>query len=276
MGLSFPPFGAPPRVLLGLLSMTLILAGGYVLNQIVDRESDRANRKLFLIADGIIPLRAALAELGAVWVAAAFCAAALPVQFRLVAAASLLLNLTYSLPPARAKERAPLDLVWNGAGFGVAAFAAGWTCVGALEHGWFGVALSYALAVAGVTASTTILDIDGDRASGYRTTGALLGPSHTSALAILLLVAAAGAGVAFRDVLGLFGALLSLPLLLRAHRTRTRRDRIAANQVAVAVYALIAGIRVPLLLLLLALVYLGSRTYYRSRFGLSFPGRGTP
>ncbi len=38
----------------------------------------------------------------------------------------------------------------------------------------------------------------------------------------------------------------------------------------------IASIRAPYLLLLLALVYFGSRAYYRARFGLSYPGAGTP
>jgi hypothetical protein len=48
------------------------------------------------------------------------------------------------------------------------------------------------------------------------------------------------------------------------------------NQVAVGLFALIAGVHVPLVLLLLAVVYFATRAYYRARFGIAFPGRGTP
>ncbi|MBD3349765.1 MAG: hypothetical protein GF400_11305 [Candidatus Eisenbacteria bacterium] len=275
-GKRFPAFLVPSAVMRGLLAMTLVLAGGFILNQIVDRESDRANRKLFFLADGIISLRAAWVELWLLWVAGALVSLTLPAAFRLVLLVSLALNATYSAPPLRAKARAPLDLVWNGLGFGFAACAAGWTSVGPLRGPWAGPALAYALAVAGVIASTTIPDIEGDLRAGLRTTGVALGARRTSLLALALLVAGAAVGWASNDLLGFYGPLLSLPLLLRAHATQSRPHRVMANQVAVGLFALVAGVRAPLLLALLAIVYFGTRAYYRARFGMSFPGRGTP
>jgi len=44
----------------------------------------------------------------------------------------------------------------------------------------------------------------------------------------------------------------------------------------VAAYALAFGFRDPYLLVLLAAVFVASRVYYRHRFGLQYPGRGTP
>ncbi len=276
LGRPLPAFGASPPVLLGLLSMTLLLAGGYVLNQIFDLESDRANRKLFLLADGFISLRAAWAELSALWGLAAACSLWLPGQFRLALVASLVLNVTYSTPPARIKARPFVDLLWNGLGFGATAFAAGWSCVAPLGPAWLLPGLSYTLAIGGVIASTTILDMDGDAEQGYRTTGVVLGARRTSLLAVGLLVAASAVGWLASNVLGLFAPLLSLPLMVRAHMTGRRPDRIAANQVSVAVFALMAGVRTPLLLLLLAAAYFGSRAYYSRRFNIAYPGRGTP
>ncbi len=46
----------PLALAAALANFTLLLSGVYLQNQIVDRESDRLNRKLFLIAEGIIPL----------------------------------------------------------------------------------------------------------------------------------------------------------------------------------------------------------------------------
>ncbi len=267
----------PPRgVVLGLLSMTALLAGGYLLNQIRDIETDRRNEKLFFLPRGLISVRAAWTELAVLWVLAGLLAVPLTVEFRWVLAAAFVLALTYSAPPVTAKARAPLDLVWNGLGFGAVAVVAGWATVAPLSDAIVLPALSYTLAVAGITASTTIPDIPGDVALSLRTTGAVLGKGRTSLLAVVLLAAAALAGAAARDVLGLFGPAVSLPLLLRAHRTGSRAHRVTANQAAVAVFALIVGARAVYLPALVAAIVLLSRAYYRARFGITYPGPGTP
>jgi len=275
-GVSLPFLGVTPSAVIGLCAMTLVLAGGYVLNQIVDRESDRRNRKLFLIADGLVSTRAAWAEMSLIWIGAVLLSLGTSPAFRIVLACSVALNVTYSAPPVRIKGRPFWDLVWNGLGFGVLGFAAGWSSVAAPELTLAPRALAYGLAVAGVIASTTIPDIEGDAHSGLRTTGVVLGARRTSALALLLLVAAAAVGWYARDPVGLFGPILSLPLLLRAHTTGRRQHRVIANQASVAAFALLTGVRAPLLFLLLGAAYFASRGYYKARFGMAFPGRGTP
>ncbi|MFH1865654.1 MAG: UbiA family prenyltransferase [Candidatus Eisenbacteria bacterium] len=267
----------PPRdVLLGFGAMTAVLGGGCLLNQITDVETDRVNEKLFFLPRGLISMRAAWVELAVVWGLAAALALPLSTGFKVVLAASLFLNVTYSAPPLRAKSRCPWDMAWNGLGFGFVSAAAGWAAMAPLTHAIVPVGLTYALAVAGVTASTTVLDVEGDRSEGLRTTAAVLGACGASALTLVLVGASVVAGALTRDPLGFFGPVLSLPLLIRAHVTRVRAHRIAANQFMVAAFALVASVRSPYLLLLLALVYFGSRGYYRTRFGLSYPGSGTP
>jgi hypothetical protein len=95
-------------------------------------------------------------------------------------------------------------------------------------------------------------------------------------LTIVLVGAAALCGAALRDPLAFFGSLASLPLFVVAHFTCARWHRVAANQIMVVAFALVVAFRVPYMLLLLALVYVGSRIYYRARFGMSYPGAGTP
>jgi 4-hydroxybenzoate polyprenyltransferase len=268
----------PPStdVLLGFGAMTAVLGGGCLLNQITDVETDRVNQKLFFLPSGIVSMRAAWIELAVVWLLAAALAVPLSGQFKLVLAASLFLNLTYSAPPLRAKSLIPLDMAWNGLGFGFASVAAGWAAVAPLSGDVIPVGIVYTVAVAGVTASTTVLDVDGDRSEGLRTTAAVLGERGASVLTLVLVAAACVLGALVRDPLGFFGPLLSLPLLIRAHATGARAHRIAANQMMVGTFVLVASVRAPYLLLLLAIVYLGSRAYYRARFGFSYPGAGTP
>lgn len=275
-GAAFPLLVPTARVFAGFLSMSAALAGGCLLNQIADVETDRVNEKLFFLPRGIISMRAAVAELAVVWVLAAALALPLGLHFVLVLCASLLLNYTYSAPPVRAKSRFPLDMLWNGLGFGLVSSAAGWAAVAQLELSVLWVGLVYTVAVAGVTASTTVLDVDGDRAADLRTTAVVLGRDRASALTLWLIALAAAAGWFLMDPLAIFGSVLSLPALLLAHRTGERRHRIIANQVMVALFLVVASCRAPYLLALLAVVYFGSRAYYRARFGFSYPGAGTP
>ncbi len=264
------------RTTLALVSMSAMLGGAYILNQIADIETDRLNDKLFLLPRGIISVRAARFELAVVWVIALLAALALPVRFAAVLAASLLLSLTYSNRPVRAKTRAPLDLFWNAIGFGALGAAAGWTAAGATLGAHALPAVSYALAVAGITASTTIPDSEGDRATGLLTTVSKLGERATSLLALILLCVALVVGVIAREPVAALGSLLSLPALIRAHASGRRRDRTRGNQIAVAVFALLVSIWSPYLLVLLVAVVAASRLYYRTRFGISYPGPGTP
>lgn len=264
------------RTTLAIISMSAMLGGAYILNQIADIETDRLNKKLFLLPRGIISVRAARFELAVVWVIALLAALALPVRFALVIAASLLLSLTYSNRPVCAKTRAPLDLLWNAIGFGALGAAAGWTAAGATLGAHALPAVSYMLAVAGITASTTIPDSEGDRATGLSTTVSLLGERATSLLALILLGVALVVGAVAREPVGVLGSLLSLPWLVRAHVSGRRRDRTLGNQIAVAVFALLVSIWSPYLLVLLACVVASSRAYYRTRFGISYPGPGTP
>mgnify|MGYP001138511425 CR=1 FL=1 len=269
------PMLLPPRtVAIGLAAMSAILGGGYLLNQIVDVEGDRANDKLFFLPRELISAGSARAELAVVWLIAAAIALALPVAFQAVAVAALVLNVTYSSRPIRAKARFPLDLIWNGLGFGLVATFSGWATVSPPGLRCLQLGFAYTLAVAGVTASTTIPDLKGDSATGLRTTAVVLGRHRTSCIAVLLMALAALTGLVIRDPVASVGSLLSLPMLIRAHVTGSSRDRLAASQVSVGVFCLLVSIRAPFLLALVALVVLGSRLYYRRRFGMTYPELG--
>lgn len=267
-------WGARGPVLLGLVAASAVLGGGYILNQIRDIETDRANRKLFLLPDGLVSLGAAWAELAVVWLAGCLIAFFLPVGFRVLTAVALVVNLTYSAGPVPAKSRFPLDLIWNGLGFGLLAFAAGWATCAPLSARAFLAGLPYGAAVAGVIASTTIPDEKGDRLLGLRTSVVVLGERGTSLLSVWLLAAAVVAGLLLREPVAVLGSLLSMPLMLRAHATRAGRDRVLADQASVGAFALVAAFRAPLILVLMAAAYLASRAYYRVRFDLTYPEIG--
>ncbi len=263
---------------IGVLSFTALLGTIYIVNQITDRNNDRANRKLFLIPDGIISVRAA-------WIEAAVLAALsfllglfLSPRFVIVLAASLALGAAYSLEPVRLKRRAVLDVAANAAGSGILNTLAGWIALGAPLGGW-PVLIPYPFAVASVHLATTIADIEGDARAGIRTSGVLLGPRSGMHLSTGFMIAAVLAAAAVGNKPALYASLLSLPSFLIPLRARGRMNLSDAVlfpvKAATLIYAVVAGFLFPLYLPFLAVVILLTRRYYRTRFEMSYPTLST-
>ncbi|MBD3368175.1 MAG: hypothetical protein GF405_08415 [Candidatus Eisenbacteria bacterium] len=270
-----------PLLALALTTLTAVLAGGYILNQITDIESDRRNQKLFLLHRGIIPKGRAATLMIILWAVAGVLTLWLPPGVRWAVLAALVLNVTYSTPPIRAKARPWFDIAWNGLGFGAVSTVVGWFAVAPevawVEPGAFPLleTAGYAAAVAGLIASTTIPDVEGDRAEGLNTIGVALGARRTGLVALGLMSGAVAFAALSADAAGLVAALAGFGLLLQAQLRRSRAARVLASQWTVAAYVLVAAFFDPYLLVLLAIVVLSSRVYYRRRFDVAYPGRGT-
>ena len=205
----------PMRALLvGLASFTALLGAIYIINQITDRETDRANRKLFLISHSIVPLRSAWVE-AACLLALSFALSILfmPISFTAILTVSLALGIAYSVEPLKLKKRPVLDILSDAAGFGVLATLAGWIAAGApLEN--LGTLAPYPIAVASVHLATTLADIEGDRAQGMKTSGVVLGASRGTVLAVLLMAVAVITSTVVGNMPAFYASLLSLPFFL--------------------------------------------------------------
>jgi chlorophyll synthase len=253
-----------PALRFGLLS--LVLCGAYLVNQIVDRESDRINAKGFFLQRGIFAPRtyawAAAACLvvgcGAAWV---FDAA--PQRTALAA----LLGLAYSTPPVRLAARPGFDLAANALGYGVLAPAIG---AGDVRLPVLLLAAG-ALAVAAVFLHTTILDLDGDRRTGKRTSGTALGVRAGRGVAAVCALAGAaaawGAAPAPQRVATLVLAALTLAAALAPRRVASRAVCVAGT----GVFALAAAVACPPFGIAVMGLVIATRIYYRRRFALAYP-----
>jgi 4-hydroxybenzoate polyprenyltransferase len=261
--------GAPRHSLLVVLALISLLAGAiYILNQWADRTSDRINRKLFLIADERIPPRLALAEATLLLAAAAalafMVAPDIGAAFSAILGAGVLYNFWM-------KGQVWGGLALNMISYGGVVFIIGWLCAQAFSLNAFLHSLPYWPAIAGVYLLTTLPDVIGDRAAGQRTFGVVFGPSRTRALAAALVVLAAGAGALTRDVVLTLAAMAALPFFVRGLLRQNHETMLQGGKVALVVFALLAGWRFPLFLLVTALTYIGAKAYYRQRFNLEYP-----
>jgi chlorophyll synthase len=247
------------------------MGGIYVLNQIYDLETDRVNRKVFFLSEGLIPVPAAVVETGVLLAASLVLSLQFSRPFRTLVLASLVLSLLYCTPPIKLKGRPFLDLVANAVGYGCLALWAGWSVNAALSYRALLHSLPYAFAVGGVFSLTTVPDIPGDRAAGEFTSGVLLGVRGAAILAVVLIASSLTLSTWLRDPICALAALVPLPFYGWAAIRGDIRSCRRANWVGGLALVVLAGILFPWFLALVGCTYLALRIYYRRRFGMRYP-----
>jgi 4-hydroxybenzoate polyprenyltransferase/flavin-dependent dehydrogenase len=222
-------FWAPvPRL---LVMMTLLVAGGYLVNDVVDAAADREKRGGATAARG--PRTAKLAAAVAAIAGGLAMATALPAAQRVFVAITVALGLAYSLPGVRFKERGALGLVAAAALQRLPAFA--------LLVEWpprspgLAVALAAWLFALGLVfiLEHQLEDFDADRRAGVRTWAAGAGRAAAArardrARAATAMLAVAVALARLRSALDVAPALLvpaATWLALRLLRTRYAASR---------------------------------------------------
>ena len=259
---------------------SLIVASIYIVNQIRDIETDRINRKLFILPDGHVSERAA-------WVLAALCTAAgiivphllLGRRMTVLFLLSLLLGFAYNLPPFSLKNRPIGGVVANLIGHGCLTFLAGYYAANeAFGHAMTltsGIlpSLAAGFANAAVYLTTTIPDAAGDAKTGKITFTVKWGEKAT---AIAATVACAGSlAASFLIVCNawvmIVPALISLVLFARFALVTQSGDAFKTFRFPVAVLSALVALFVPLYAVLLVVLLVVTRMYYKRRFNLVYP-----
>ena len=241
----------------------------YVINQIFDIRSDKDNRKLFLIADEYISIKAASIYAAIAGAAGIFGLFGIGTGYGIIALLFFLATgIFYNISPFRWKDNpilGPLVSVFGGA----AAFF-----LGALPEFNGEIILSsspYLAAFCAVSILTTVPDMEGDASSGKRTIALQMGPGAVSMLALIMCVIAALSGWRLSDRLIFWPALISIPIFAHAALTNGRKSVVLAIKFSIFSLSLAVGFRFPLYILLMGVYFLFARWYYRNRFQMEYP-----
>jgi 4-hydroxybenzoate polyprenyltransferase len=265
---------------LGLTGFSLLVASMYVLNQIFDIESDRINRKLFLLPHGFVSVPTA-------WILTVICAVsgiAIAASFSTVMLSlflvSMVLGVCYNLPPTSLKNRAWGGVIANALGHGMLTYLAGWYCSKypvslspeLLKTGLIS-SISPAIANGAVFLATTIPDEKGDKRTGKRTFCVKYGPGVTARLAAVM---CAGACISafFMEYHAWVMALPSLiSLTFFIFFAISLKQEIAFRAFKWPVFLLSASVAlyVPEYAVLILVTFFGSRAYYKWRFNIEYP-----
>lgn len=264
--------GLTDKVWLNLLAFTCIVGGAFILNQIKDREIDKRNEKLFLLADGFISLKSAIIETILVM------GAGLGIAFGLFGVQNglmlgflaILWGYLYNYEPFIWKDKPLLGLLTNVLG-GAAMFSAGWTLFGDLTWQTVILACPYLAGFGAVTVLTMIPDETGDALYDKETFIVKYGLKPTIYSATVLIVVAGVWGSYNADPLIAFAAFLALPWYLYASFKPGVETSLGAIRFSALFLGLAICAKYPMYLILLAFTFFVSRFYYKRRFGLNYP-----
>ena len=265
------------EIILGLIIYTFIMGGVYILNQIMDIETDRINKKLFLLSEGYIPVKYAYIEMAVLWILAILLSIQFNVIFLLFISISLVIGVFYSLPPIKLKGKPILDTVSNGIGYGVINFSIGWLLFRSFEWSMFYRFFPYFLSISAVFINTTIVDIEGDRRAKEFTTAIFLGENIAYVSSTILMIGAIIVAFMLKDYVCLIPAAVSLPLFIYVAVYSLIKNKINRKLTIVSfrlpglLFTFITAFLYPVYFLILIVVLIGMRIYYKNRFGISYP-----
>jgi len=252
---------------------TMLMGGVYIFNQIIDRESDKKNEKLFLLSDQLVSLKNAYIEMGILL--AVSISGSLLIGLDVFAAflLSLFLGITYSFPKIETKGRPFLDIIWNASGYGMLALMVGWLAVSSASGLMFITSIPYFFAVAAVFVNTTIPDIEGDSEEGKVTTGVFLGKQKTLLLAAILDLTAIITAYTLgeKGYICLIGAGIAFPIFVFAYIKQTKKAILFSFRVVPGILAIIVCIVTPIFIPLFLGVLGIQKVYYKRKFNLDYP-----
>ncbi len=259
------------KLVLGFIVVTMATGATFILNQLHDIESDKENRKLFLISEEHIKadlaLKIALITIGVSLVLA------LIINWQFFIALGICVffwGYLYNYKPFEWKDKPMLGVLVNFIS-GLCLFICGWIIAGKWQLKDIIYAIPYLLAWTAVAVLTTIPDKEGDLKTGKKTISVHYENRVTIWLAFICLVLSFALGMYFNDPVISLSCLLSSPLFIIMLFKPTEAWVLRSIRYPILFLALILCVEFPLFFIVLLMNYYLCRFYYLSRFNLNYP-----
>jgi len=260
-----------PQLGILMISFGLLMGSTFVINQICDIESDHKNRKLFFIAEGMIPVKTAFFEVLILSAAAVIMGFYLNTEVGIIYLLFFLFTgILYNYAPFNLKNRPWGSLIANAA-MGGLAFAAGWLAVNPWHPEILHDIIPYICFNTALYFFTTFPDIEGDRAAGKKTLAVIFGHEKVILFSFMLYLGGTFAVILLKDMQAAVFYALSLPFFVRTLWTREISDSIRTTKFGIFFFALAMCLKWPLYLIVMITGFFGTRLYYKKRFGFSYP-----
>ncbi len=254
-----------------LILSAAAMGASFLLNQLKDIESDLENKKLFIISEGYISKRKAIAET----VVLVLLALGLALSFSqtvvwLTVGFIVLTGYLYNFKPFALKD-APLSSLIANSLMGWFAFALGWAAVSKVSWSIVTDALPYLFLNTALYFFTTLPDAEGDRKSGKNTIAVLYGTKLTIRLAFIFFTLSAGSAVFLEDWMILFVIVFSAPFFVSAVWNYSVSSAVRTTKFVILFFTAAICFKVPFFFILMLAGFFGTRWYFKNRFQYDYP-----
>ncbi|MFP4548534.1 MAG: UbiA family prenyltransferase [Fidelibacterota bacterium] len=257
-----------------LFIFTLItLASGalFIFNQLQDVESDKENKKCFLISEDHV--KPEFAKKYGLILAIVPLLIFLFIDFKifiLMMILELLWGYLYNYPPFRWKDK-PIMGVLTNLMAGVILFLVGWQMNGEIVIPSLYKFLPYLCAWGAVSILTTVPDMAGDEKQTKNTIALWLGVQKTVIITLVLVIIGFVLGMKESDPVITHAILLSSPLYVITAFRPTKIWVLRTIRYSILFLAIFLVVEYPYFIIALGINYYLSRFYYMNRFNLEYP-----
>ncbi len=260
--------------LIALLFLTFALAmgGSFLLNQLADVETDRKNKKLFIIAEGHLSFKQAVGEVVLLLLGALILA--LTISWHIFVTIALFVLITgylYNFKPFRFKDR-PWWSLWANMAMGLLAFCLGWLAaqssfsvqmfIDGMPYLFFNTALYF---------YTTLPDVEGDRLAGKKTLAVQFGLKNLVYAAFGFYLVSLVSALLLHDRLALIFVLPTLPFFLFTLLKPQVQTTVHTTKFSILFFALAVCLKVPFYFVLMVTGFFFTRWYFKHRFQFDYP-----
>lgn len=258
-------------IVTAMLSFAGAMGGCFILNQLQDVDSDRKNQKLFLLGDGLVPLRHGYIESALLLGASLLTAIACGLQYAAFTMVFILVTgYLYNYPPFRFKDYPLRGLVANML-MGWLAFMLGGLLLTAFNSTLLLQSLPYLAYNTALYFLTTIPDREGDAAVEKVTFPVRYGFSATLWISSGCYLLAVFLGGCLGDQFLLIILAAVAPFWLYALILHTPAAVIIALKMGIFFFSIGVCIKFPLFGVLIIATYYVTRFYYKRRFNFDYP-----
>jgi len=257
-------------VILIFVACTLVMGSAYIVNQIQDLDTDRINKKFFLITKDVISVKAAWIEAGILGSTGIVIGFLVNISTGLGLIILLMVaGYFYNFPPLKFKNKPFGGMLINGIG-GYIIYALGWSVV----YDTFILpvqGIAYIFAVMALYIHTTLPDHKGDKETDKITFSVRFGLHTSLIVALIFEIITLFLALYFRDWLIGIPAFMSLPLFIRSYFKKDISVSLQATKFSIAVLSVMVCIYNIWYAVLVIFVFVITKLYYYKRFNFNYP-----
>jgi 4-hydroxybenzoate polyprenyltransferase len=259
------------HIIILITGFSLLMGSTFILNQLKDIQTDRENRKLFIIANGYISKKTAFGEAVILAIFAQFLGFLIkPIVSILFIFFFIITGILYNYHPFRLKDR-PWGSLFANIAMGWLAFAIGWVVQNAVSWQIVRQSISYLLFNTALYLFTVLPDREGDRKAIKETLAVIYGIKPVIISAFSIYLAGFSYTLLMKDMQALVFYLCSLPFFLHTIFSLKVASAVKTLKFGILFFALAVCLKLPLYLLLMITGFYATRIYYKKRFHFNYP-----